>query len=228
LTVVPTLGWVTLVGGDMFVYFRFFAHVMPIVFVFAVAGVVTLARGVMGRVVWAAVLFIVTFPLVRPLDRLVFLDTNGDPLEQIQVAMLLKKNARPDSSVAVITAGIVPYFTRLKAIDILGKSDRHIARLAPYKGAMVGHGKQDPEWTLGKQPDFVISCRSYAFALGLAPNTRTPDPVLSFLASGAFQTKYRPFPVNEDFLLSKTALYTHATSKEEPGRQHWKKIDVAP
>ena len=225
--VLPTLGWVVLVGGDMFVWYRFFAHVMPVVFVFAAAGVVILGRGLMGQAAWTAVLFIVSFPLVRPLDRLVFLDTNGDPLDQIQVAMLIKKNARPDSSVAVITAGIVPYFTRLRAIDILGKSDKHVARLRPFKGAMVGHGKLDPEYTLGKAPDLVISCRSYTFALGLAPDTRTHDPVLSFLASSPFRNEYQPLPINEEFTLSKTAIYTHAGSKEMANRT-WEKVAVAP
>ena len=225
--VLPTLGWVVLVGGDMFVWFRFFAHVMPIVFVFATAGVVLLGRGPLGQAAWAAVLFIVSFPLVRPLDRLVFLDKNGDPLEQIQVAMLIKKNARADSSVAVITAGIVPYFTRMRAIDILGKSDKHVARLKPFKGAMVGHGKLDPAYTLGKNPDLVISCRSHAFALGLTPDTRTHDPVLSFLASSAFRSQYLPAPINEELTLARTAIYTHAGSEEHAHRD-WEKVVVSP
>jgi hypothetical protein len=225
--VVPTFGWVVLVGGDMFIWYRFFAHVVPIILIFATIGAVTLTRGALGSAAWASVVFVVSFPLVRPLERLVFLDTNGDPLEQIQVAMLIKKNARPDSSVAVITAGIVPYFTRLEAIDILGKSDKHIARLKPFKGAMVGHGKLDPPYTLGKDPDLVISCRSKAFAAGLATNTRTFDPVLSFLASQIFQEKYRPNPINEEFTLGRTAIYTWAGSKEY-GQRGWKGIIVSP
>ena len=225
--VLPTVGWVVLVGGDMFIWYRFFAHAIPVVFVFAVAGVALLGRDAIGRAAWAAVLFLVSFPLVRPIDRLVFLDTNGDPLEQIQVAMLIKKNASPDSSVAVITAGIVPYFTRLHAIDILGKSDKHIARLPPFKGAMVGHGKLDPPYTLGKNPDLVVSCRSYVFALGLKADTRTHDPVLSFLASNAFRTKYLSSPINEEFTLGKTAIYTHAGS-EEHAQRNWQKVVVGP
>lgn len=222
----PTLGWVVLVGGDMFVWFRFLAHVVPIVLVFAVAGLTKLPRGTLGRAAWATALFLVGFPIVKPLERLVFLDTNGDPLEQIQVAMLLEKNADPTSTVAVITAGIVPYFTRMKAIDILGKSDRHIARLAPFPGAMVGHGKIDPEYTLGKAPDLVISCRSYPFAVGLTEGARTSDPVLSFLSSRAFVGTYRAAPIGEDFTLGRTAIYTHPGSREFERRNDWKKVTV--
>jgi hypothetical protein len=225
--VLPTLGWVILVGGDMFVWFRFFAHLMPIIFVFAATGIVKVARGLVGEMAWMAVVFLVSFPLKRPLDRLIFLDTNGDPIEQIQVAMLVKKNAKPDSSIAVIPAGIVPYFTRMKAIDILGKSDRHIARLQPIKGAMVGHGKLDPPYTLGKVPDLVISCRSYAFAMGLESDTITPDPVVRFLSSSAFQLQYRASPIKEEFTLGRTAIYTHGGSKEA-AQPNWKKVDVRP
>jgi hypothetical protein len=227
VSVLSTLGYVVLTGGDMFGNFRFFAHIMPIIFVFATVGVVTVARTKLGGLVWSAVLFVVSVPLVRPLSVLVALDTNGDPYEQLQVAMLLKKNAHPDSSVAVMPAGIVPYFTRLEAIDILGKSDKHIARLTPFPGSMVGHGKLDPDYTLRAKPDLVVSCRSHAVVMSLTSDARTTDVVLSFLASSAFQRGYRPFPIQEDFLLGRTAVYTHPGSKEYPTRI-WKKVTVSP
>jgi hypothetical protein len=227
IVVLSTVGYVVFTGGDMFGNFRFFAHIMPIIFVFATAGIVTVAREMIGALVWAAVLFVVSFPLLRPLRVLVTLDTNGDPYEQIQAAMLVKKNARPDSSVAVIPAGILPYFTRLRAIDVLGKSDKHIARLTPFPGAMVGHGKLDPSYTLGQKPDLVVSCRSQSFAMPLRTDTRTTDVVLSFLAAGAFQSQYRPFPVREEFLLGHTAIYTYPGSKEYASRE-WKSVIVRP
>jgi hypothetical protein len=226
-SVLPAILWATFVGGDMFVWYRFLAHLLPIILVFAVTGISVLVRGAAGRGGWAAVIFLSIFPIGNPLERLIFLDTNGDPLEQIQVAGLLLKNARPDSSIAVITAGIVPYFTRMKAIDILGKGDRHIARLKPFPGAMVGHGKLDPRYTLGRHPDLVISCRSHDFAVPLQADTRTPDPVLSFLASSAFQTNYLPNPIEESFTLGRTAIYTYSGSQEAKNPV-WKGIAVLP
>ena len=92
---------------------------------------------------------------------------------------------------------------------------------------MIGHGKLDPAYTLGKDPDLVVSCRSYPFALGLTTDTRTHDPVLSFLASSAFQSKYRGAPINEAFTLGKTAIYTHAGSKEI-ARRDWQGVVVTP
>jgi hypothetical protein len=211
----------------MFFESRFFAHIMPVVFVFAAAGVEVLARRTVPKLVWGAVLLLVSVRLVGPLDRLVIDDRNGDPKEQIQVAMLLKKNARPTSSVAVITAGLVPYFTRLPALDILGRADRHVARLTPFPGSMVGHGKQDPEYTLGRRPDLVISCRSRDFAMNLTADTRTTDPVASFLAAHPFRDRYLANPIQEPFLLENAAVYTHEGSPEAANRA-WSSVTVAP
>ncbi len=225
--VVPTLGWVSIVGGDMFGGFRFFAHVLPIVFVFAVIGVETLTRGVSGQVAVGAMLFFVYVPLLKPLNRLVVLDTNGDPYEQIQTAMVIKKNARPDSSVAVFAAGIVPYFTRLRAIDLLGKSDTHIARLKPFPGSGIGHGKIDPVYSVAKAPDLVVSLRHRDWIAQLTNDLRTPDPILSFLASRAFQGRYGFHCIDEAFTVSRTAIYTREGSKEDADRV-WKGVVVGP
>ncbi|MGH7787875.1 MAG: hypothetical protein ACRERC_13455 [Candidatus Binatia bacterium] len=225
--VLSTLGYVVFTGGDMFDNFRFFAHVMPIVFIFAAAGVARVAHDRIGALVWAAVLVLCSVPVIRPFDRLIALDRNGDPYEQLQVAMLMKKNALPTSSVAVIAAGIVPYFTRMPAIDVLGKSDRHIARLTPFPGSMVGHGKGDPTYTLDRRPDFVVSLRAHDYVMSLARDTRTTDAVLRFLASHAFQDRYRNHVIDEQFTRGRTAVYTYPGSPEYDRRQ-WQSVSVGP
>jgi hypothetical protein len=226
-TVPMTLGYVIFTGGDMFFEFRFFAHVMPVIFVFATAGIDAVAKTKVAKPIWACVLLLISVPLLGPFDRLIVNDTNGDPKEQIRVAMLVKKNALPGSSVAVITAGILPYFTRLRTVDVLGKSDRHVARLTPFPGSMVGHGKLDPAYTLGLKPDLVVSCRSFDFAYSLTTDARTTDVVASFLASRVFQEEYRPHPIREPFLLEKTAVYTYEGSPES-ARRVWKSVEVSP
>jgi hypothetical protein len=213
-------------GGDALHSFRFFAPVLPVVFAFATVGIVHAVTYGAGRVLWIALLLVASVPFARPIDRLIGLDSNGDPQEQIQVAVLVKKNALPQSSIAVLAAGIVPYFTRLRSIDVLGKSDKHVARLKPFPGAPVGHGKLDPGYTLNeRRPDLVVSYRSAAFAAGLTPGTRTTDPVLSFIASRPFQSSYRGFPIQNDFLLETTAVYTYEGSPEAM-RRAWKPISV--
>ncbi|MBX3233023.1 MAG: hypothetical protein KIT84_12705 [Labilithrix sp.] len=226
LLVGGTLAYVSRTGGDMMGNFRFCAHLMPLVFVFAAAGIAHVVQHRAGRWAWATALLVATVPLQKPLERVIAFDGNGDPREQIVVASLVNKNALPDASIGVIAAGIVPYFTRRYAVDVLGKSDKHVARLKPWPGAMVGHGKLDPAYSLGaRRPDLVVSCRNLHYASQLKAGNRNHDPVYSFLSSYAFIDLYRPFPIHEDFTTGTTALYTHAGSREAQ-RRHWKSVGV--
>jgi hypothetical protein len=213
--VVAALLYVVMTGGDMFAGFRFFAHAMPVIFVFATAGVGTVARRPIARGVWSAVVVLVSVPLLDPLNRLVVMASNGDPERQLRVAMTLKKNALPESSVVVLCAGVLPYFTRLRALDMAGKTDRHIARLMPYPGAMIGHGKVDPAYTLGQNPDLVVTCSTgVAAALATTPLTKPHDPLFRMLAAEEFRSRYLPHPVENAFLMNETAVYTYPGSRE--------------
>lgn len=218
-----SLTYVVTAGGDMLLNYRFLAHVMPLVFVFAVVGVVKAASGTAGPVL-VGVVFLVAG---APLSALTTPGNNGDPREQLQLAVLVKKNAHPDSSIAVIAAGIVPYFTRLEAVDVLGKSDRYIARLRPFPGSKIGHGKIDPGHSLSKDPDLVVSYVSLAAVRSLPPGSRSTNYVGTFLGSSAFQSRYLPQPIAEAFLLEHTAVFTYRGSREDSGRR-WVPVVVRP
>lgn len=224
-----TVGYVLTTGGDMYGFFRFFAHLMPVLFVFATAGIATLARGKVGQLVWATLLFVIAVPMLDPFKRLQSRATNGDPDRQIQVALIMKKNALPESKTAVFCAGIVPYFTRLPVIDMLGKSDRHIAHLKAFPGSMIGHGKVDPDYTLGQDPDLVVTCgTNNAQAERVALGAQTFDPMVRFVSAASFKDRYLPYPILQSYLLSDTSVYTHAGSKENERRTWTKPIEVGP
>ena len=219
VTLGAALLYVLTTGGDMMGWFRFFAHVMPLLFVFATIGIARVVTRPVARLVWAAILIIGAVPLVDPFKRLLATDTNGDPEKQLRVALVLKEHALPDSKVAVFCAGIIPYFTRLPAIDLLGKSDRHIAHLPAYPGAMIGHGKVDPEYSLSQNPDLVVTCNTpYANATNTAANARSVDPMVAILGAPSFRTRYLPSPINQAFFLKETAVYTYPESREYPRR----------
>jgi hypothetical protein len=221
-----------LVGGDNFPGFRFFSHVLPLVLVFAAAGGVHVAKRGVGQAVWYAVLFAAAVPLVNPVTKLTAFDDNGDPERQVVVAALLRKNAAPESSVAVVAAGIVPYFTRLKSFDVLGKNDRHIAHLPYQPGGLHAHGKLDPEYTLAQAPDFVVSY-SPANLVASAPERLPPEGpfreyVLAFLATPTFRASYLAHPVKNAFLAAHTQLYIHRGSPERDKRTRWGDVTVEP
>ncbi len=230
--VLANLGYVTMVGGDMFLDYRFFSHLMPVLFAFAGAGIAILGRGLVGQLGIAAVLLIVSMPPIPQLfQRLLIPDTNGDPQKQIQVAAIINKNALPESSIAVACAGLVPYMTRRPALDILGKSDKHIARLDPFPGSTLGHGKVDTDYIVGRRPDLIVTCNAgVSFTRGLSVNMSSIDPQVRFLSAPAFREVYLPYAIDDDngLLASVNSIWTHQKSREAP-RLHWsQKIAVAP
>ncbi|CAN5460825.1 hypothetical protein BH09SUM1_BH09SUM1_24140 [soil metagenome] len=69
----------------------------------------------------------------------------------IEAGLWLRDNAPPDATFAGSEAGIMPYYSRLRFIDMLGLVDAHIAALP---GAL--HQKQDAGYVLGQRPDFIV------------------------------------------------------------------------
>jgi hypothetical protein len=218
LVVPATLAYAATTGGDIFDNFRFFAPVLPLVFVFAALGATRVARNRLDAIAWGLVLLVVTVPFLDPVGELTAARTNGDPHEQLQVAALINKNSRPHARVAVLASGIVPYFTRRPAVDLLGKNDKHVARLTPLPRSLIGHGKIDPGHSLRGLPDLVVSYRSDGAVRSLSGEARLPKYVFELLSSDRFRRGYRDHAIEERFLLVNTAVYTRPGSPEFPGR----------
>jgi len=68
----------------------------------------------------------------------------------------LRSALAPSASIAVVPAGAIPYFSRARSIDLLGKSDPVIARLPSHSPFYPGHSKWDYGYSVGRlQPDVV-------------------------------------------------------------------------
>jgi hypothetical protein len=63
-----------------------------------------------------------------------------------RTGLFVRRLTSEDAVIAVTSAGSVPYFSRRTAIDILGKSDPVIARMAPVNSFVPGHNK----WNLDR------------------------------------------------------------------------------
>lgn len=83
---------------------------------------------------------------------------------RIVQAQWIEQHTTKDASIAVTWAGITPYFTDRRFIDLYGKADSVIARMPakPWKGAHAllsffpGHNKWDYDYSIGKlTPDVV-------------------------------------------------------------------------
>ena len=84
----------------------------------------------------------------------------------VEAGLQLSHYADPQGSVAVAAAGTVPYYSGLRGVDVLGKSDRHIARLPGHgyiDGVTVtpGHNKFDLHYSIEKlRPDAIYDAVS--------------------------------------------------------------------
>jgi hypothetical protein len=77
-------------------------------------------------------------------------------LANARIALYLREQTPPDTSVALHAAGTAGYYLQRPTIDVLGKSDRHIAKL-PVRFFHPGHSKWDWDYVLlERHPDVIV------------------------------------------------------------------------
>ena len=179
------LAYVIYVGGDNFSMFRFLLPIMPALFLL-------LAEG------WALV-----SPALRPAARytalaslvLAFASSHiltyrsqaefyyGDArLAQSwkKVGRWLNENTPADTVVATVVPGAFGYFGRRTTIDMLGLTDRTVARDGGvYPKAVHGHARYHTDYIFERQPDIVLYHTSGRFDY-----PRYADPQAISLAHG--------------------------------------------
>ncbi|NIW46656.1 MAG: hypothetical protein GWN14_17560 [candidate division Zixibacteria bacterium] len=71
--------------------------------------------------------------------------------------LYLKAHFPSDTLVALNPAGIIPYYSELPTIDMLGLNDEHIAHLGKRDfGLDFGHQAGDGDYILSRQPDVIL------------------------------------------------------------------------
>lgn len=84
------------------------------------------------------------------------------------VGRALAARAPTGTLVATNAAGALAYWSDLPVIDMLGLTDRHIARARPDTRAWIGHERGDGAYVLDRAPDLIV--------LGGAEGSPTPWP----------------------------------------------------
>jgi hypothetical protein len=82
----------------------------------------------------------------------------GQDMSVVHTAIAIREATTPDARVAVVMAGVIPYFSRRACTDLLGKSDPVIARDAPHWLGWFypGHMKWNYEHSLKTyNPDLI-------------------------------------------------------------------------
>jgi hypothetical protein len=167
LFVLATLAWNLWVGGDWATGLpsRFAVPALPVAFGLALA-VLWRERWIGGRLAAAR------FGLVAAGVALGLLASSGQARAEwyslsdqtlfkeqnrwlLGLGRYLRTHTAPDTVVAFHWAGIAAYFSERPAVDVLGKSDRHIAHLEVDR-FQPGHSKWDWDYVLHVQRPDVI------------------------------------------------------------------------
>jgi hypothetical protein len=153
---------------------------------------------------------------------------NGAPVAGTVAGVLVNRHALPVSRVVVVAAGCLSYFARRNAIDMLGKSDRHVARVPEVRGGPTGHNRFDIEWTLRDRADIIASfgpqslAMAAGSALGAAGASSARDYGAALVSNAVFVKEYRGYSVPVAFLQKRGALFVHERSLERDRLQSWR------
>lgn len=78
-----------------------------------------------------------------------------------RMGLKIRNNTSPDTRVADVWAGNLPYFSERYSIDLLGKMDKFIAKGEPVTGFnLPGHSKWDHVYSIRNfKPDLILGLR---------------------------------------------------------------------
>lgn len=155
-------GFIFHCGGDWMPFYRFFVHILPLILWLFQEGVWEASnraapdrRKLMGACIVVAVLAAVCGNAMlyrREIAPILGRVKRGTLIRQyFDVAEYLKREGSPDQLVAGSEAGVIPYVSGMRFLDIVGVLDRHIART---KGGL--HRKSDPGYVLRQKPDWIV------------------------------------------------------------------------
>jgi len=193
-------------GGDAWFAWRFMLLFLPIYLMLLVSLLTPkFSKPIPARVfIVGVVMFVLLsglWPQYLALKKGTFLpkaskSSISPSAENIRLGLLLKGICQKDAVIADFWAGATPYYSGLTTIDILGKSDSHIARLSAPRQGLPGHDKFDFAYVLRLKPDVILS----RYPLGYSKNEKNLrrkakgfDPAGAvLLLNSTFKQEYRP------------------------------------
>lgn len=158
LIVVTYAAYIVAVGGDWPVANRFFAPVLPFLYLLVVLGLQVLRpRAVrwialalcLGLTAWGTYHHAESWGLVRSGDN-VRVET-----QRKRFGIWLRGQVDPATRIATGPSGAIPYYSRLPAIDIWGLTDKHISSV-PRAGFEPGHDRSDIAYVLSRRPAIIV------------------------------------------------------------------------
>ena len=231
-----SIAHVLVVGRDIFPHFRYLAPWVPILLVLAAAACVEFAAAApSARRLLVSLLAATTIihAGIRGFGTLATLrEYNGSPETGLIAGVMIRQHARPESTLAVTSAGNAPYFSRRGAVDMLGKTDAHIAHLHPRAGGDIGHGKFDFDYSLSREPDLIVTPWSLDFRIERLDARYAVSPFIdsdfraALLLTRRFVEDYKDRALRVEYVwddgdVSRAAIYARRGTPEAEGLTNW-------
>jgi hypothetical protein len=175
---------VILVGGDGLPAYRFMVPLLAPMFTLAGLGLFALNRRLQHSDVAAICLMAAGVGLAawsfhprRDISYLMVEEQKSDVAVWSRVGRWLKANVPPTTVVATVPIGAVAFYSGLPTIDMMGLTDRHIARVPVMQlgKGWAGHEKHDGAYVLSREPDMLL--------LGNIHVSREPQTTISRIYS---------------------------------------------
>lgn len=163
------------VGGD-FMEFRFFVPIIPLLYILIIYTVVTFVSG--KRLTYGLILalFLGTFNNSLAFGKLIGgwgvqnVDTLSRPLtspDENWIGLgreLSKLFGDTDVSIALGMAGVIPYYSGLKTLDMMGMNDTTVPRIGKELSIMAGHRVIAPlSYLIQREVNLVLWPNNYTF-----------------------------------------------------------------
>ncbi|MBP2619132.1 hypothetical protein [Chryseobacterium jejuense] len=168
------VGYVTLVGGDIFPAFRHY-YVVLILFVFSIIFGLHYFKKInltSKKVSWSFVFLLIVNGFIQSLiiDNKRAVDERWE-FRGMKLGETLKKTFPNQTLVAVTAAGCIPYSSELPTIDMLGLNDYYIPRHPPknFGRGSLAHELGDANYVMKRNPDIII------FNIGSEPRFNIGD-----------------------------------------------------
>lgn len=149
---------IIILGGDVMPAYRFFAPLMPILALLSAYFSVLIFKEKKDLVLWVVILLFFNFV------QWFWNPAIGKHIANDKVALYgkmvgewLYQNMDREAILATNTAGSIPYYSKLKTVDMLGLNDKHIAHsvIPTFGRGAPGHEKGNGPYVLLQQPDLI-------------------------------------------------------------------------
>ena len=185
--------YVVYVGGDFLPHGRFFVPLLPLAFLLACEGFLTLFGT--SRAACAGGLAVALALLQVPqLDRAFLLETHQHAEPRWgAIGREVARRVPPSTKVAISPIGAFGYESRLYVVDMLGLTNTEVAKAPPDVGMpLKGHQRSDAEWVLAQRPELVVLGETYVPPDGGAPTMVVNHWERSLLEHPRFLEEYEP------------------------------------